>query len=216
VQNSLREAFAVWGLPASIRVDNGLPWTTTSAVPSALELWLRGLEVELKRIRPAQSQENGVVERGHGVAATWTEWETAAHLAELDQRLQDAIWRQREGYPNPAGLTRLQAYPKLKTQRRAYRSEQEAAQWSLQRVDEWLSQQVYERRVEVNGRITLFSSTYSVGRPYARQTVFVQFDSQTREWCIHHEKGGILTRHPTKEINPEMICNSTLAKRRRG
>jgi hypothetical protein len=203
-------------MPDRIRVDNGLPWTTASPVPSALELWLCGLGVEVKRIRPAHSQENGVVERGHGVASRWSEWETASNVADLNRRFQAAIGRQREGYPNAAGQTRLQAYPQLQVPRRAYQRESESQQWTLQRVDDWLSQQVYERRVEINGRVTLFSSSYSVGRAYARHTVLIRFDAPTRSWCIHNEQGACLRCHPTKEIHTQTICNLALAKRKRG
>jgi hypothetical protein len=37
-QNALRDAFARWGLPGSLRLDNGYPWGNWSELPTALAL----------------------------------------------------------------------------------------------------------------------------------------------------------------------------------
>src|SRR5207244_2987294 len=66
VQADLRRALARWGLPASIRVDNGLPWGSDDGLPPELACWLIGLGVEVVWNPPYRPQANGVVERSRG------------------------------------------------------------------------------------------------------------------------------------------------------
>jgi hypothetical protein len=62
VQTQLRQAFARWGLPGGLRVDNGTPWGSWSDRPPVLALWLIGLGVAVQSIPPRQPQHNGVVD----------------------------------------------------------------------------------------------------------------------------------------------------------
>jgi hypothetical protein len=50
----LRDAFARWGLPAQLRVDNGTPWGATGGLPPALVLWLETFPQLLHSGRPYQ------------------------------------------------------------------------------------------------------------------------------------------------------------------
>ena len=83
MRGHLRKCFEQWGLPKAIRVDNGDPWATRSDIPSALALWLIGLNVKVILNRPSQSTDNGIVERDHGVLAGWVEAHKAGSVAEL-------------------------------------------------------------------------------------------------------------------------------------
>jgi hypothetical protein len=47
VREQLRSAFARWGLPVLMRVDNGAPWGSWGDWPTDLSLWLIGLGVGL-------------------------------------------------------------------------------------------------------------------------------------------------------------------------
>src|SRR5260370_35103991 len=73
VQQALRERFAQWGLPARIRVDNGVPWATWSDPPRALVLWWLGLGIEPLWNHPHSPREDPKVERSNGLIDAWGE-----------------------------------------------------------------------------------------------------------------------------------------------
>src|SRR5215211_797035 len=89
VQRALRGVFAGWGLPATLRVDNGAPWGG-SDLPPDLALWLEGLGIHVHHNHPRHCTENGRVERDHGVLAAWVEPATCPDHAILEQRLAKA------------------------------------------------------------------------------------------------------------------------------
>lgn len=204
-----------WGLPQRLRVDNGMPWGTGSKLPSALGLWLVGLGVELIYSRPARSTDNAVVERSHGVLNQWVEAPGCADFAACQARLDWAVHTQRERYQLAQGQSRCQLYPQLSQPQRAYCPQQEAQNWSLAQVRTYLSQFRFQRKVEKNGRITLFASSYSVGRTYSRRYLEVYFDPDGHEWVICDEAGLPIRRYPAQDICYDTIRCLKLAKRRR-
>lgn len=206
---------AEWGCPERIRVDNGMPWGTQSPLPSALGLWLVGLGIELIYGRPARSTDNAVVERSHGVLVNWVEPAQCVDFADCQQQLAWAVQTQRERYRLANRQTRRQTYPGLYANARPYQPEAEPQHWSLDRVRHYLARFHFQRKVECNGRITLFANQYSVGRQYARQHIEVHLDASTDEWVMCDEYGHELRRHPAKELSYEQISQLRLAKRRR-
>jgi hypothetical protein len=120
-QADLRQAFAAWGLPARIRVDNGVPGGSDDELPTELACWLIGLGVEVVFNPPRRPQANGVVERSQGVAKQWAKPHTCATAEDLQARLDEMDRRQRELYPvTPGRLSRGQAFPGLTHSGRAY------------------------------------------------------------------------------------------------
>ncbi|MCI0712755.1 MAG: hypothetical protein L0154_21545 [Chloroflexi bacterium] len=113
------------------------------------------------------------------------------------------------------GQTRRQAFPELLDNARPYDPPQDAERWSLDRVRRYLSGFHFQRKVELNGRITLFANTYHVGRRYARQYVEIHLDPLTDEWVMCDPYGTELRRHPVKELSYEIISQLKLAKRRK-
>jgi len=77
---------------------------------------------------PARPQDNGVVERSQGTAKRWGEPWTCDSPEELQRRLEEMDWIQRQEYPNVGGRSRLEAYPGLARSRRAYTPEWEMTQ----------------------------------------------------------------------------------------
>lgn len=205
----------LWGRPERLRMDNGMPWGTQSKLPSTLGLWLVGLGIDLIYGRPARSTDNAVVERSHGVLNQWVEPQRCAHFQDCQTRLAWAVQTQRERYRLANGQTRQQAYPGLYTNLRGYDPQRDSAVWSLDRVRQYLSGFCFRRKVESNGRITLFANSYSAGRAYARQYIEVQFDELTDHWVMRDEFGAEIRRHPPKELTYEQISQLKLAKRRR-
>ncbi len=196
-------------------MDNGMPWGTNSKLPSAMGLWLVGLGIDLIYGRPARSTDNAVVERSHGVLNGWVEPHQCADFAACEQGLAWAVHTQRERYPLADGQPRSQMYPELRQNLRHYTPSTEVAQWDMDRVCAYLSTFQFQRKVEKNGRITLFANTYSVGRAYQRQVLAIVLDSKTREWVISDDHGQEICRHEAKELTYDQIHGPQLAKRRR-
>jgi len=196
-------------------MDNGSPWGTQSRLPSALGLWLVGLGIDLIYGRPRRSTDNAIVERDHGVLAKWVEAETCPDFQSCQQHLDWAVITQRERYRSPNGYTRAQAFPELFAKQRIYATELDHVDWSRERVALYLSGFIFHRKVEINGQLTLFANTYSLGKRHARQTIQITFDPITYEWCFTDEQAHLIRRHPTKELFYEPISQLQLAKRRR-
>ena len=95
----MRQAFARWGLPSRLRVDNGAPWGSWGDFPTALALWVIGLGVDVHWNNPRSPQENGVVERSQGTSNRWGEPWTCHTTAELQRRLDRMDRLHRESYP---------------------------------------------------------------------------------------------------------------------
>jgi len=206
---------AQWGKPLRLRLDNGTPWGTQSPLPSALGLWLVGLDVRPIYGRPRHSTDNGIVERAHGVLAQWVELDRCPDLATCQQRLAQAVQTQRERYRQPNGYTRLAAFPGLTANPRRYVPSQDAQHWRLERVLVYLAEFTFERKVEKTGQISLFANTYAVGRRFARQTLDIRLDPTTREWVFTDDGQHIVARHPARELDYAQISQLQLAKRRR-
>lgn len=196
-------------------MDNGNPWGTQSRLPSALGLWLVGLGIDLIYGRPRRSTDNAIVERDHGVLANWVEAECCADFQQCQQKIDWAVVTQRERYRSPNGYTRAQAFPDLFVQRSSYVLERDHLDWSRERAAHYLSGFIFYRKVEINGQVTLFTNTYSLGKRYARQQIQITFDPDTYEWCFTDEHAHLIRRHSTKELFYERISQLQLAKRRR-
>ena len=89
---------------------------------------------------------------------------------------------------------------------RPYHPAHETQEWDLARVEAYLAQGVWPRRVDQVGRITLYNRPYGVGRAYAGQQVWVRFEAATHMWVIRGAEGQEWARHPAQEIALETIC----------
>lgn len=214
VQQGLRQIFGRWGLPGAIRVDNGQPWGCRSDLPSELMLWLLGLRVPLLHNRPYQPTDNARVERTHGTTKAWVEAEHCGTVAILQQKLNQAALIQRTRYPVARHQTRLQLYPQLLTPPRAYALEQEATQWQLAPVLAYLSPQRWVRKVDSTGRISVYGQSYSVGRAYCGQQVYVHLDPLQRCWVVESAQGERLASPAAKQLCESSICQMAVLYRK--
>lgn len=203
----LRTWFGQWGLPAALRVDNGVPWGSWSELPPDLALWLLGLGIDLVWNRPRHSQGNAVIERAHGVCQRWVEPATCPSRAELQARLAWATTLQREEYPAIGGQSRVAAFPALVAGGRPYDPAEEAVQWDERRVWAWLGQRVWTRRVDKVGRISLANRAVGVGRAWAGTDVTVRLAvaEAVPVWVIRDQHGSLLRQHPAPELARERI-----------
>jgi hypothetical protein len=210
----LRRAFADWGLPARIRVDNGPPWGATGGLPTALALGLIGRGVGLIWNPPRTPRRNGVVERSQGVGQDWAEPATGATAAQLQGRLDEFDRIQREEDPAIGGRSRRAAYPRLSHSGRGYHRPREAKQWDLARVLSWLSEPVVARRVAVNGKVSVYDRCHWVGRTHVGRSVWVTLDPEATEWVIMSEAGGVLERAAATELTAQRICRLSVSRER--
>ena len=96
-------AFAAYGLPLSIRCDNGAPFGSPGAGGlTRLSAWWLKLGVEPHFIRPASPQENGRHERMHRTLKKETSQPPAADAEEQQARFDDFRQRYNEIRPHEA------------------------------------------------------------------------------------------------------------------
>ena len=202
----MRRIFTRWGLPRRIRVDNGFPWGPGSELPPAMALWWMGLGIEVLWTPPRHPQANGQVERFHGLLDHWGEPARCANPSAWQRQVDWVVQTQREAYPAVEGTSRWEAYPTLRQGGRPYHPAHETQEWDLARVEAYLAQGVWPRRVDQVGRITLYNRPYGVGRAYAGQQVWVRFEAATHMWVIRGAEGQEWARHPAQEIALETIC----------
>lgn len=102
VRAAMTDTFKKYGLPKSIRSDNGPPFACTQALLglSKLSIWWIRLGIKLKRGRVGCPQDNGAHERMHKDMSAELEAEHADTQAEMDE------WRDCYNYQRPhAALT---------------------------------------------------------------------------------------------------------------
>jgi hypothetical protein len=170
-----------------------------------LALWLIGLGVGLIWNPARQPRRNAVVERCQDVGQDWGEPQTCATASELQARLKEMDRIQREEYPAIGGRTRLAAFPGLAHSGRRYSRWWEARHWDLDRVLEWLSGHTVPRRVDVNGKVSVYDRCHWVGRQHIGQPVWVRLDPDTKEWVIMDEEGSVWKRVAAAELTTERI-----------
>ena len=198
-----------------MRFDNGHPWGTTSKVPSALALWLVGIGIQPVFGRPRQSTDNAVVERSHGILNGWIEPTQCADFDELTKRVAEFTYFQRAQYPVSDGKSRLELYPELLACPRRYEAGEDKTLWSKTAVLDYLSTFGFQRKVEVNGRVTLLSREYFLGRDYKRQTVSIHLDKEHEQWVFCDDYGAEIKRLTPIDLNYQTISQMTLAYRKR-
>lgn len=211
VRDCLRQAWVRWGYPQAMRFDNGKPWGNAgSSTPTALALWLVGLGIQPLFGRPRQSTDNAVVERCHGVLEGWVEPHRCAHMGDLEQRLSEYTRIQREVYPVRNDQSRLHQFPVLECNPHAYALEQEETDWDLERVLKYVANYTFTRMVEKNGRMTLMTHEYSLGRNYRSQRITAQLDPISQQWVVKDRFGEIVGRFPALQFNYLTLAQMTL------
>jgi hypothetical protein len=215
VQDALRQLFAAWGRPGRLRVDNGAPWGAAGGdLPTALELWLWGLGVDVVHTRPRRCTDNGRVERGHGVLGRWAEPARCPDAAALQAALRAASALQRERYPAVRGRGRRAAFPALAAGGRPYDPRREGALFDERRVWAGLARRTWRRRVDKVGRISVYNRPRRVGRRWAGQEVALGFDAEAVAWVVRDAAGATLRTHPAPELSRERILALEVTHRR--
>lgn len=195
-------------------MDNGAPWATWADLPPALPLWWLDLGIAPIWNPPRQPRKNPFVERCNGLVEPWGEPATCPDYATWSTRLEWIAVVQRERYPAVAGQTRAAAYPALGQNSRSYRAAAEAEQFDLDAVKAHLAQGRWPRRASKIGQITLYGRPYRLGRRWAGQQVWFQFDPATTEWVVLTEDGQEIRRHAAAQVTTARIIALDVAQPR--
>jgi len=226
VRDVLREAFAEWHtLPDGVQTDNelGLAGGPNDPFPGKLSLWLAGLGITHRFIRPGCPTDQPHIERNHRTLDDFALDETA--LTDL-QHLQQALGRERQVYnqdfPSQAsdcdGRPPLEAHPELLKPRRYYEPELELALFDLQRVYQHLASFTFERKVNTSAQVSLGRQMYSLGKPLVRERqlkmVLVHFDPHDKQWVFCTEDREELVRRPPKSLDVPTLTGLAPSVRR--
>lgn len=158
--------FEKYGLPKSLRVDNGGPWGKQQNTPNWLALWIAGLGVEVRWFSPSTPKDNPQIERGNRLIDDWSEPQFCNSQEEWQASLDRMIQRQRDEYPIRNGLPRTKLHPEFYTTSRPYRRATELEHWDLAHVKRLLEQFSWQRAVSSMGQINVMNQRFSVGRAH--------------------------------------------------
>jgi hypothetical protein len=164
--------------PQVVQTDHGACFLgaeggAQAAIPSRFTLWLWSLGIEHHLIPVRTPQHNGAVERFHGgVEHSWAG--EADGLAALI-----AVWNVDK--------------PPVDEGHRPYRG-RTGGDW----VQVWakLSQVRVRRRVDRQGKLSLWNRPVRIGRSHANQRVVVTFDADRRQVVVSTEREEVLATTP--------------------
>ena len=210
IQNTLRQAFQTWGKPLEIQTDRETVYVGSSDhnFPSPFTLWLVGLSINHVVSRSHRPTDQAQVERNHRTLAdmAWID----RHFDNLDQ-LQAALDEHRQRYnellPVEAadchGQPPLVVHPEACFSGRSYHPALEWRQFDMQRVEQYLSQHVWIRRVSSTGVVSFGANPYFVGHAYLRQHISGQFIPETRSFRFQTADGKFIRELPAKGLEKE-------------
>lgn len=213
LQTTLRTGFARWQtLPEEVQTDNEALFVgnVSEQFPSLFTLWLIGLGIRHRRIRPGKPTDNAAVERNH---RTVNDYVLQGHEGDPVTQLQaalDTAWHEL-AFELPshakgcAGKPPVVAHPDLLHPQRRYQPDQEFAYFDRQRVDRFLAQFTWQRLVNKSGQVSLGGQHhyYFVGRTYAHQSVVVRFVPADRHFvfALVDEPDQIIARRPARDLD---------------
>jgi len=219
VREVLRHGFTEWHtLPNEVRTDNelGLAGGPNDPFPGKLTLWLVGLGVAHRFIRPGCPTDQPQIERNH---RTLNGLVFSAEALADQEHLQQTLDRERQVYNTAypaqasdcAGRPPLTAHPELLEPRRYYEPRLELALFNLQRVYDYLGSFTFKRTVNASAQVSLGRMLYSLGKPLIREkaltTVLARLDPHHAEWVFYTEAEEELVRRPLKELDVQTLTD---------
>jgi hypothetical protein len=172
VQAQLARLLAALGRqPTAVQTDRGACFVgadAAAALPGRLTLWLWGLGIAHRLIPPGRPQRNGAVERFHGALAHSWAGEAGGREALV------AVWNAEKAPARAAA---------------AYAGR---AGFADERVWAGLAGVRVERRVDRQGKLSLWDRPVRVGRAAADRPAVVTFDAAERRAVVRDERGARL------------------------
>ncbi|MEW5958606.1 MAG: hypothetical protein AB1801_12820 [Chloroflexota bacterium] len=193
VRTTLRRCFTHWQtLPAEVQTDGETTLSShrQSDFPTDFTLWLTGLGITHKVIRPAQPTDNAEVERCHRTlndyAIIGNEKQIMASLQTLlDEAVEELTFELPSRAEGCAGRPPIEAHPELLHPPRPFRPELELAPFDLSRVDAYLAGFIWSRNTSKNAQLSLGGYRYFVSRAYANRPISIRFDPADRHLVFY-------------------------------
>jgi hypothetical protein len=218
VRSFLRACFAHWQLlPSELQTDGECVLVANRGpndFPTSFTLWLEGLGIHHLVIRLHRPTDNSEVERMHRTVHDFAlKGCRLSNLTDLNAWLQESVSTLVYELPSHAkhcdGLPPIQAHPELATPVSPFFPETELAHFDLQRVDQFLAQFAWERRVGKTGQVDIGAHVYSVGRAQARKLVTIRYDPDTRDLVFFAQLDGTGKDGDELKRHPIQACDTT-------
>lgn len=210
VVQSINQVFKHWGLPKQIKIDNGHPFVTPNHrdIPTKSKLWWIGLGIEVIQNQLRQPQQNGIVECLQGIMKNWSNTKAQKSIRGLQKRLDLESDFQRNHYRIPAkgNKTRIELHSSLEQNPRKY----DPRKFDMNRVYDYLTEQVWERTLNNNGSTHIFGQTIYISYKLKKQPVTVTFDPIDKQWLIRSQNGTILKTSTKGVPNEKQIKDFTM------
>lgn len=212
VRQHLVNSLEHWGMPETIRVDNGWPFGDPQRkVIPVLALWLIGHGIAVLWNRPRQPTDNAKVERMQQTTKDWVDLARCPSVAVLRERLADVALVQREQYPvSRLGFrSRGAIYQGLYHNQRGYLAEA----FDIRRVYRYLSACRLVRKVASNGQASLYGHGYQIGKRYRGELIGVGFDADEVAWIFYDGRGQELRRHRARQLGAADVLALSVSQR---
>lgn len=200
-----------WGFIGAFRADNGAPFGDPSRQAlSVLNLCLRGYGIHVKVNPPRRPQKNAKVERNQGTTSRWADIETCSDYLDLQTKLNQAVFDQREAFPSRVckGQTRAQYFPELFHNPKRF----DFSGFYPHFIYEHLAKGAWQRKISKDGTTRLFCANYQVGRPHRHKTVTITFDPVQLRWVFKDKNSQILRTFYAHNLTPRHIRNLSLCQ----
>lgn len=189
-----------WGFIHAFRFDNGRPFgdpTRQCLTPCALYLVAMGIEVVFNP--PRTPTRNAKVERCQGTTSRWAHVAQCTDIEHLRQRLDYAVFTQREGLATRVcgGKTRAAYFPDLFRNPRRH----DPTDFKMDRVFHLLAKGIWKRKVSTTGATILFGKTYQIGHKHRLKEVLVRFDQQKLHWQFSDMDLKLIKELPANNIS---------------
>lgn len=207
---ALRRSFSQWGLPPEVQTDHDAEFanSTDPSFPTLFTLWLVGLGITHIHSRPQRPTDQSQIERNHRTQGdfVWKD-QTFDQLEPFQQALDDHRQVYNEQYPSQAahchGHPPLSVFPTARSTGRPYHPDLEWDLFDLKRVDAFLAERVWTRKVAINGTVNLGDHYYILGRTLKSQTVSIRFLPASRSFRFQAKDGSLILDLPALGLEKE-------------
>lgn len=212
VQEELIKLFKYWGMPKSIRVDNGMPLgdPQRKSIPE-LALWLIAKGIDVIFNRPRQPTDNAKVERMQRTTKNWAEIADSKNIEDLNLKLKMASIFQREKYKvtRLQNRTRLEVFPSLYSNNKIYDPHDFQIDRAYKRLEGW----TFIRKVSTGSQLALYGQSYFIGKGYRNQYLTAKFNTEKICWEICDNQHQQICTFPARNLESENIKNLTVGQR---
>jgi hypothetical protein len=214
-QQVLRRAFSLWGLPLEVQTDNDGEFVNIAdrTFPSPFTLWLIGLGISHVLSHPRRPTDQSQVERQHRSQGDFV-WKDQPfdRIEALQQALDDQCQLYNHAFPSQAvhchGRPPLSVFPTAGSTGRPYHPDLEWELFDMQRVDTFLAQFVWTRKVARNGVVHIAGECYSLGKARKGQFVAVRFLPGSRSFRFESADGAEIMVLPALGFEKEHLIGT--------